>query len=467
MTIQENVYLSAPVVLQNAMVSVKGLQLLRERKGGAYAAGRRRIEERNSWSRQAIQAFQLAQLNRLIRYAGRHVPYYTDLFQAAGLEGQQCRHIEDIRQIPVLDRRVVKEHPEAFLSRHPRGRMIRLKTTGTTGSPLTVFTDKTARRTNYAFFDAFLRSVGLRPAARHVVIGGRIICPPSTAAPPYWRHSVFQNALLMSAYHISEGSLADYLAAMRRYDPEYIEGYPSALFTIARLAGAGEQFLPKGALRGMVTSSETLHRQQRRVIEDFFGVPVYDQYGNAEMCCMVHQCRQGRYHVRSDYGVLEILDENNNPAAPGQPGAVICTGFVNYRMPLIRYRIGDRAIWSEEQQCPCGLATPILAEIIGREDDVIVCPDGRTVGRMSPVLKGLPILEAQYVQQTMTDLLVRVVPAAEFDSSRDIERVIMAVQKRLGHEMNIHVALVRRLETDRGGKLRNVISQLDTPHRTR
>ena len=38
---------------------------------------------------------------------------------------------------------------------------------------------------------------------------------------------------------------------------------------------------------------------------------------------------------------------------------------------------------------------PVLERVVGRKDDVIVTPDGRQIGRLSPGLKGFPVREAQ------------------------------------------------------------------------
>ena len=48
-------------------------------------------------------------------------------------------------------------------------------------------------------------------------------------------------------------------------------------------------------------------------------------------------------------------------------------------MPLIRYRIGDRAIAGSGERCPCGRDTPMLAGVTGRSVDMFFGGDGRMV----------------------------------------------------------------------------------------
>lgn len=210
-------------------------------------------------------------------------------------------------------------------------------------------------------------------------------------------------------------------------------------------------------LRAIITSAEKLHDYQREFIEGFFGVKVFDQYGNAEMSCLIHQCSLRRFHVRADYRLLEILDDQGEAVSVGQPGSMVCTGFINYQMPLIRYRIGDRAVWASDG-CPCGLQTPIIQEVLGREDDVLIGADGRMVGRMSPVLKGLPILESQYVQHVEGAVTVRIVPADDFVAEKHEPMIVNLVKARLGVDTKVDVCLVDALDYGAGHKLRNVIS---------
>jgi phenylacetate-CoA ligase len=211
--------------------------------------------------------------------------------------------------------------------------------------------------------------------------------------------------------------------------------------------------------RAIITSAETLYPEQRDLIESVFGAPIYDQYGAAEMCMFVGQCKSGRYHARPDYGVMEIW-KDGRPAAPGETGEVLCTGFVNDAMPLIRYNIGDAASWSRDQQCDCGSSAPIVDQIVGRQDDAIVCPDGRRIGRLSPVLKGFPVREAQYVQRERGAVIVRIVKEQGY-SDRDTDAIRVELRKRLGNDMEFAFEFVNSIPRGKGGKFRAVINELD------
>jgi phenylacetate-CoA ligase len=210
--------------------------------------------------------------------------------------------------------------------------------------------------------------------------------------------------------------------------------------------------------KGITTSAETLFAEQREVIETAFGVPIFDQYGAAEMCVFVGQCREGTYHIHIDYGIIEFLRDDGTPAPAGEEAEIVCTGLINPVMPLIRYRIGDRAVLSDET-CKCGSIFPIVENVLGRIDDVIITPDGKQVGRLSPVFKGLPVKEVQYIQRDKNSVIVQIVKTEGYTVETE-KQSIHELRKRLGNEIAIQLKYVESIPRGEGGKLKSIISHI-------
>jgi phenylacetate-CoA ligase len=94
----------------------------------------------------------------------------------------------------------------------------------------------------------------------------------------------------------------------------------------------------------------------------------------------------------------------------------------------------------------------------GRQDDVLVTPSGRRIGRLDPVFKAnFPLREAQIVQVAADLVLVKVVPAAGYGEhhGREIRR---RMRDRLGDEMRVEVEPVEALPRGPGGKVRGVVA---------
>src|SRR6185295_18022612 len=91
-----------------------------------------------------------------------------------------------------------------------------------------------------------------------------------------------------------------------------------------------------------ITNAEPLFDYQRSVIAKAFRCPVRETYGMAEIVATASECGEGALHLWPEVGCVEVFD-GDHPAGNGSSGDLICTGLFNADMPLIRYRVGDRA----------------------------------------------------------------------------------------------------------------------------
>ena len=440
----EKIYSAFPIIFQNFLVSAKGLQLQLVRKKGIYKKERTACRKRRAYSRLALDNYQREMLKSTLSSASLHVPAYADYQDAISNEGVK------LEKLPILEKESLRSQPTHYVDQTTPS--FTIKTTGTSGTPLVLYCDKQARQRNYAFFDDFIESLGINPNKRHVVLAGKAIVPPEQVRPPFWRYSVFQNALLMSSFHLKNENLKAYVSKINVYKPEYIDSYPSALYFISKYIN--ENKLKMHSPRGIITSSETLLDAQREEIEKAFGCSIYDQYGAAEMCVFIAQCSEGRYHVREDYSYLEFIESQQGEDIK----EVLCTSFINPVMPLIRYNIGDAVVVSERQSCDCGCNMLIVEKIQGRTDDCIITKTGRVIGRLSPILKGLNIVESQFVQYEKGQLQLNVV----VKDGQDIDEgeIIRVLQERIGNDMDYVVKRVQKISRGGGGKLKNVISKV-------
>jgi phenylacetate-CoA ligase len=187
---------------------------------------------------------------------------------------------------------------------------------------------------------------------------------------------------------------------------------------------------------------------------------VYDQYGQTEMQSFWFECEHGRMHAHPLFGVTEILRDDGRPAPPGETGDVVLTGLINDTMPLVRYRVGDRAAWSAELACPCGRNMPVIERIDGRSDDYVYSRERGWVGRMDPALKGVKgIFECQFFQETAGELEVRYVPLPAL-TSLDLLRLRENLESRLGPAMELRFREMKSIPRGPNGKFRAVVSKV-------
>ncbi|TDI42924.1 MAG: phenylacetate--CoA ligase family protein [Acidobacteria bacterium] len=459
-TLTERIFRATPSPFKDALCSLYGWRLHRSRYGrrerDAFLDELRREEFLNV---QDAARLSIERLRATLVRVCAEVPYYRELFANLKIDPAHLPLPEGLEQIPILEKATIRERPKDFISEAVNRQSLETReTSGTTGSPMPVRVDKASLRRNYAYYNLFRARAGTAVGRRRATFNGRVICSAARRRPPFWVRDWTENNLLFSVYHISPATADAYLERLRRFAPQEIHAYPSALLTLARHARAGGQALPHPEC--LIVSAESLGADDRAFLSEAFACPVFNQYGNAEMTLFAGDCTEGRLHVETGYSFVEI--PGALPDAQGRlTGDIVTTGFVNRAMPLIRYRMGDTVTLTSDP-CPCGRVTPVLQEVAGRTDDLLILPDGRQIGRMDPVFKGLIGLdEVQIIQESIQRVRLDVVPAAGYGprSEKELHR---AVADRLGAGVEIIIRQVENIPRTAGGKFRAVI-RLFTP----
>jgi len=455
-------YHRLPSAPQSIAASLWGFYLRSWRYGSETE---RLVEEalaRERWSVERWRAFQDERLASLLHKAATEVPFYRDQWNERRQRGDRASW-DRLENWPILEKAPLRAAPTAFLadSSNPRA-MYAEHTSGTSGTPVTLYWSRRTVREWYALCEARCRRWhGVSRHDRWAILGGQLVVPVARTKPPFWIWNAGLKQLYLSSYHLAPDLIASYLDALARYKITYILGYSSALHALAH--GALRLGRRDVRLKVAITNAEPLFAHQRQVIGDAFGCPVRENYGMAELVANATECEHGRMHVWPEIGLVEVTD-GDRPVARGDSGDLVCTGLFNQDMPLIRYRIGDRGAFASDSVCGCQRRLPVFASIEGRSDDVLYTRDGRRVGRLDPVFKAdLPVIEAQIVQESLDRVRVRYVPAAAFDaaSSRAISE---RLRDRMG-DVEVVMEPVDRIARTANGKMRAVICNLPPDQR--
>jgi phenylacetate-CoA ligase len=268
---------------------------------------------------------------------------------------------------------------------------------------------------------------------------------------------MFERQLYFSAFHIAPAYVLDYVQALNRYKPDYLVGYASSHYFLARMIA--EQGYQVHRPKAVLTSSEKLTLEMREMISEVYGCSVFDGYSGVEACAQISECEYHTLHESPDMGIIELLDDSGKRVTGSGYGEIIATGLINFEQPLIRYRTGDMAIRSDSM-CDCGRQMSAYREIIGRLEDTVVGVDRREMVRFHGIFVGLPhVREGQIVQKTLTDFLIRLAVDQQFGDSEK-EEIYRRFQTRLG-QVNLEFEFVDQVERTLGGKFRAVISHVN------
>jgi phenylacetate-CoA ligase len=449
------VYHRLPASGRSIAASLRGYYLRSWRYGPETAPLVAEALEREQWSPDRWRVWQEERMTFVLNHAATKVPYYREQWAARRRRGDR-RSWAYLENWPVLEKEAVRMQPLAFLADDcVPARMFHEHTSGTTGKPLDLWWSLRTVRQWYALFEARCRQWhGVSRRDRWVMLGGQVVVPVTDRKPPFWTHNVAFHQLYMSSYHLAPDLIPDYLDAIARFRPRYALGYSSSLYELAHSAlHLGRRDL---GFEAIVTNAEPLFPYQRQIIEQAFQCPVRETYGMAEVVANASECEAGGLHLWPEVGWIELL-ENEHPVADGAAGDLICTGLLNVEMPLVRYRVGDRASRPPRHvDCACGRQLPLLAAVEGRADDTLYTRDGRPVGRLDTIFKSsLPIVEAQIVQETLERVRVRFVPAADFTVAAG-GRIIDELRARMG-DIEVVLDPVSSIPRTQGGKFRAVV----------
>jgi phenylacetate-CoA ligase len=269
--------------------------------------------------------------------------------------------------------------------------------------------------------------------------------------------NLVERQVYLSPFHLSPATAPAYADAMRRHGVRWATGYAVSFYLLAlHLLEAGEAPLN---LDAVITTSEKLTEEMRSVMSQAYGCRIFEEYSTVENSLFASECDHGRLHVSPDVAIVEILRPDGSTAAPGEIGEVVATCLFRPTQPLIRYRLGDEARWATDP-CPCGRAMPVLEEVVGRVEDVIVGPHGRELVRFHGVFVDQPNVRAgQVVQHALDRIEVRVIPGPGY-GPRDAADIIGRVKQRLGPGVEVTVTSLDEIPRTSAGKYQAVVSLL-------
>lgn len=212
-------------------------------------------------------------------------------------------------------------------------------------------------------------------------------------------------------------------------------------------------------VEAIFTTSETLLPHVRKRLERVFRCKVYDQYASGEGAPFIYECNEGKMHYSLPSGIIEIVDHNKQPAKEGE---MLVTSFTSNGTPLLRYRIGDYGVLSD-QKCSCGMNFPVFERIEGRSKDFIYSKQRGKLynAQIGDVVKAeiAGLRNIQVIQEKLSRITLNMVTSDEFDES-ELEHLLAKLEDRLGNEMEIDVKYVETLYREKSGKVKLIINNV-------
>lgn len=395
-------------------------------------------------------------LRAIVKHAYETVPFYHKLFKTHKIAPETVRTVDDLRKLPMITKKEVQENFEGMFSKKVSvSNCMKQKTSGSTGLPLTILKDKNALSFQHAVSIRQSFECGERLSDKVVQLRwtGSGTVSADVEKPYYWNYFP-----LISLWILADRlPFKDIIDLLNFYKPDVIVSYPGLLKMVVESANI------KTRPRLVFSTAEILGKNVRALISKVLGARVIDSYGCVEAGDIAWECPYGYegYHINIDSVVVEFVNEGEN-VATGEDGEVVITTLFNYAMPLIRYRIGDVGSFSDEN-CPCGITLPLMRSLKGRCNDFIMLPDGR---KLSPwffwnSIDLTGVAQFRIVQEKI-DVIRVLLKVAENYGKEQVDKTIKGLREVFGNEVDVMVDVVDELPQDNSGKMRSVISKIQT-----
>ncbi len=355
---------------------------------------------RSRWGQGRMARFRDERFRWTVRNAAATIPFYRRLLAVAGVDPLSIRGLADRGRLPLVTRDALRQAgQEAWRQDVPAGQRWLASTSGSSGNPLILLYHQAERVRMHAVNLDCEWLYGHRPWRLAMGLGTQLVSPQGT-----W----LQRLGLLRWIRVDPARpVREWVDLFERHRPYVLRGYPSMLreFCVEAQRRGGLKWRP----RVLATGGELYPPELDELVHRTFGFSPITCYGAMETGRMAFSCTGGGgLHVRMDAVDLEILREGV-PVGPGQSGEVVLTSLIFTCMPLIRYPVGDLAVW-DDSPCACGLWWPKLRLHEGRGSDVLALPDGRRVPITTlggPIGRVPGVRQYQFIQTGPTALTVR------------------------------------------------------------
>ena len=327
-------------------------------------------KELETIDRPALESLQIERLINSLRQA-KNSPCYSRTPEVSRFANSGMTSIAQLRELPFTTKDDLRQgFPWGFLSTDKKN-VVRLhSSSGTTGNPTVVYHSQHDLESWANLMARSLFSAGVRDTDVFQNMSGYGLFTGGLG----FQYGVEKLGCL--SIPAGAGNSLRQIKLMRDFGTSVahaIPSYLSRLFEVFKEEGLDPR--QDTQLHTLVIGAEPHSEEQRRRIEDLFGVKAYNSFGLSEMNGpgVAFECtEQSGLHVWEDAYLVEIIDPLTlQPVAPGEIGELVMTTLDRQAMPLIRYRTRDLTRFIPGP-CRCGRTHRRLDRIAGRSDDMFI-----------------------------------------------------------------------------------------------
>lgn len=404
----------------------------------------KRITELERKNSEAVNDWQLTELRKFVAHAYLHTKYYKNLFDENGIKPTDILTFEDLKKIPPIDKQIIRENHKDLIPDNIAELCYReSRSGGTTGEPLVYYCDEDTwgyitaakihawQKTSYLYGDSY------------VALGSTSLFPQKGRSLKNILYFFIRNGIALNGVNIDNSIAEKYISLIKENKIKYIYGYTSSIFLLATYVLENNIYI--GHVKGVFTTSEVLTPYYKSTIESAFNAKIQDGYGARDAGITAFEISPGEYHVGYNV-VAEVVDcfEPNT-------GTLLCTNFLNYSFPMLRYKLGD-----EVELLPAGSENyngQVIRRVLGRTSDVMRLDNGHNLSStgFSIMIKEFNVKAFRMTKVHGLKILLELQPNDNFENTEE-SIVLNTIQKYVGDDCVVELKYVEGFDEIKNGK---------------
>lgn len=330
------------------------------------------LKEHDTDTLKTVRQIQEAALQKQLQYLLEHSPYYKRMFVAQGIDVRSILTLEDLNKLPVTTKDQLQQYNNDFICVERKQIADYVTTSGTLGKPVAfVLTAKDLDRLAYNEAVSLTYANGSAEDVYQLMV---TMDKRFMAGLAYYMGAQKIGA---GAIRVGAGEPELQWDSIFRFQPTALVVVPSFLLKLIEYAEAkGIDYKNTGVTKAIcigepIRNADLGWNTLGTRITDKWDIQLFSTYASTEMSTAFTECSHGKGgHQIPELIIVELLNENNQPSAPGEPGEVTITTLGVEGMPLLRFKTGD-ICHQYTEPCACGRNTSRLGPVIGRRQQMM------------------------------------------------------------------------------------------------
>ena len=359
-----------------------------------------------------------------------------------------CKNYKSLSDFPIVNKSIIKDHFDDITFEDQESNYLPVKTSGSTGSPFSIFQTKRKKNRNTADTLYFAKLAGY-------TLGEKLLYLRLWAA--YYKKPKMI-AWLQNTEQLDVSDLNNtYVKAMvdrleKDKSPKGWIGYPSGFESICKSLDALNAKPLDCNIKSIIAIAEGLSPEVKSKMEYYFKAPTVSRYSNVENGIIAQQMpNDNAFRINWASYVVEILDlESDVPVPNGTIGRIIITDLYNLATPMIRYDTGDIGAFVNDENSTDNI--PKLESIQGRKMDALYKTNGDMLNpfTMHAYVYDFPeIKQLQFIQHKEKKYEIKVNTNVMFEGE---SLLIEKFKNDIGTDAHVDIQYVDEIPSLKSGK---------------